>query len=205
MNQRNETATSVEQWLELLRSSCARYNAHRSDERPFVGWVRPFMLGGIEGTDVGCNAAAVERTHHDIKRDGAEHFVVGQQLLGAADVMQNDLIVRAEHDDIVLFDTSRPMQYRSVSGTCNLLSLQLPRSSCIAHLGFEPEVGVRRPDSLAARLLLQVFRSARHEPILRESEPEVDIIVYDLVRALFGATRWFSVSPYSDRLCMPHR
>src|SRR5262245_4883127 len=87
----NDTTTSFGQWLGLLRSSCARYNAprinaQRNDEQPFVGWVRPFALCGIEGTDVGCNASAVERTDRDIKLDGAEHFLVGHQLIGTADV-----------------------------------------------------------------------------------------------------------------------
>jgi len=201
MTQRTDTTTSFERWLELLRSSCALYRVHRDDERPFLGWVRPFRLGGIEGTDVGCNAsAALERTLHEIERDGAEHFLVGLQLLGAADVVQNGRIVRAEPGDIVLFDTSRPMQYRCLSGTCNFLSLRLQRSDCITRLGFEPAVGVRRSDSLAARLLLQVFQSARRAPGLQDCEPGVDIIVYDLVRALFEVTNWVPVSPHSDRL-----
>jgi AraC-like DNA-binding protein len=200
MNQGNDTTASFEQWLELLRSSCVRYNAQRNDGRPFVGWVRPFALSGLKGTDVGCNASAVERTHHDIKRDDAEHFLIGQQLIGAADVTQDARIVRAEPGDILLIDTSRPLQYRPVSGTCNFLSFQLPRTSCVARLGFEPEAGVRRSDSLVARLLCQVFLSVQHEALLRQDEPEVDIIVYDLVRALFGSANWVPVSPHSDRL-----
>jgi hypothetical protein len=62
MNGRNDTTTSFERWLELLRSSCVRYDAQRNDEQPFVGWVQPFALSGIEGTDVGCNASESERT-----------------------------------------------------------------------------------------------------------------------------------------------
>jgi AraC family transcriptional regulator, positive regulator of tynA and feaB len=201
MTQRSDTTTSFERWLELLRSSCALYRVHRDDERPFVGWVQPLRLGGLKGTDVGCNAsAAVERTLHEIERDGAEHFLVGSQLLGAADVLQNGGIVRVEPGDIVLFDTSRPMQYRCVSGTCNFLTLRLQRASCMAHLGFEPAVGVRRSDCLAARLLLQVFQSARRAPGFQDCEPGVDIIVYDLVRALFELTNRVPVSPHSDRL-----
>jgi AraC family transcriptional regulator, positive regulator of tynA and feaB len=199
MIQRNDTTASFEQWLEMLRSSCARYNAQCNDERTFIGWVRPLTLGGIEGTDVGCNASSVDRTHRDIKFDGAEHFLVGQQLTGAADVVQDARVLRAEPGDIVLIDTSRLMRYRP-SGTCNLLSLKLPRRSCIAHLDFEPKIGVCRPNTLAARLLSHLFDSVRHEPILRESEPDVDIIVYDLVRALFGAAESTPVSSYSDRL-----
>jgi AraC family transcriptional regulator, positive regulator of tynA and feaB len=191
-----------EHWLELLRSSCARYSAERIDGQPFTGWVRPFAFCGITGTDVACNAWTVERTQRDIKLDEAEYFVVGQQLTGAADVMQNDRIVRAQAGDFVLMDTSRPMQYRPISGISNLLSLQLPRTSCVAHLGFEPEGGVRRPgDSLAAHLLGQLLqRACLDNGLDRECELHVDVIVYDLVRALFGAAEWASVSPHSDRL-----
>lgn len=200
MNQHNDTTASLEQWLALLRSSGVQYNAQRNDAGPFIGWVRPFALFGLQGTDIGCNASVVERTRHDIKRDNAEHFLVGQQLMGAADVTQDDRIVRAEPGDILLIDISRPLQYRPISGICSFLSLQLPRTSCVARLGFEPEPGVRRPDSLVARLLCQVFQSAGHEALLRQSEPDVDVIVYDLVRALFGSANWSAVSPHSDRL-----
>jgi AraC family transcriptional regulator, positive regulator of tynA and feaB len=164
--------------------------------------VRPFAFCGITGTDVACNAWTVERTQRDIKLDEAEYFVVGQQLTGAADVMQNDRIVRAQAGDFVLMDTSRPMQYRPISGISNLLSLQLPRTTFVAHLGFEPEGGVRRPgDSLAAHLLGQLFqRACLDNGLDRECELHVDVIVYDLVRALFGAAEWASVSPHSDRL-----
>jgi AraC family transcriptional regulator, positive regulator of tynA and feaB len=191
-----------EHWLELLRSSCARYSAERVDGQPFTGWVRPFAFCGITGTDVACNAWTVERTQRDIKLDEAEYFVVGQQRTGAADVMQNDRIVRAQAGDFVLMDTSRPMQYRPISGISNLLSLQLPRTDCVAHLGFEPEGGVCRPgDSLAAHLLGQLFqRACLDNGLDRECELHVDVIVYDLVRALFGAVEWPSVSPHSDRL-----
>jgi AraC family transcriptional regulator, positive regulator of tynA and feaB len=202
MTRGNHTARSFEQWLETLRSSCARYNAQCNDEQPFAGWVRPFVLGGIEGTDVGCHASAVDRTHNDIKLDGAEHFLVGQQLIGSAYVMQDARISQAEPGDIVLIDTSRPLQYRPITGTWNLLSLELPRRSCLAHLGFEPNVGVYRPDTLATQLLCYLFQSVRSElvePTLRECELEIDLIVYDLIRALRAAS-WVRITPYSDRL-----
>jgi AraC-like DNA-binding protein len=64
MNPRNDMTISFEQWLELLRSSCVRYHPYRHEERLFVGRVRPFMLGGLEGTDVGCNVSEVHISPH---------------------------------------------------------------------------------------------------------------------------------------------
>ncbi len=200
MNPRNDTTMNFEQWIELLRSSCARYDARRNDDRPFVGWVRALTLCGFKGIDVGCNASAVERTHRDIKHDREEHILVAQQLAGAADVMLDDQSVRVEPGDILLIDRSRPLQYRSRSGTCNLFSLELPRMSCLAHVGLEPLFGARRPDTLAARLLSHLLQSLRHEPMTHEGEADVDIIIYDLVRTLFGSPSWVPVSPHSDRL-----
>src|SRR5262249_14174921 len=102
--------------------------------------------------------------------------------------------------DILLMDASHSLQYRPVSGTFNLLSFRLPRTDCVARLGFEPEAGVRRPDSLMARLLCQVFRSVEHGAEVHIEDDGVDIIVYDLIRALFGSANWMPVSPQSDRL-----
>lgn len=200
MTPRNDETMSFEQWIESLRSSCARYNARRNDDRPFVGWVRPLALCGFKGIDVGCNASAVERTHRDIKYDREEHILIAQQLAGTADMMLDDQSVRAEPGDILLIDRSRPLQYRSRSGTCNLFSLELPRRSCIAHVGLQPTFGLRRPETLGARLLSHLLQSLRHEPMTHEGESDVDIIIYDLVRTLFGSPSWVRVSPHSDRL-----
>lgn len=201
MNLCNDLAGSFDQWLESLRSSCGRYSARRSEQPSFVGWVRPFSLCGLQGTDIGCNASLVERTYLDIKRDDVEHFTVGQQIVGTADVTLDDRVVRAEPGDFLLIDGSRPLRYRSLSGTCNLVSFRLPRATCVARLGFEPEPElVRRTDSLTARLLCGFFQSVRYDGVFREDEPEIDIILYDLVRALFGSAKWSDVSPHNDRL-----
>jgi AraC-like DNA-binding protein len=195
------TIANFEQWLELLRSSCVRYDAQYDHERTFVGWVRSFTLSGLKGTDIGCNASMVERTYHYTKSDYADHFVIGQQLNGTAEVTQDNFSVRSEPGDFLLIDSSRPLQYRCASSNCNLISFHLPRRSCIARLGFEPEAGiVRRTNSLTALLLCRLFQSLRHEAIIRENEPEVDIIVYDLVRGLFGAKNLVPMSPHNDRL-----
>ena len=196
-----KTIANFEQWLELVRSSCVRYDAQHDDGRAFVGWVRSFTLSGLKGTDIGCNASMVERTYHYAKSDYADHFVIGQQLTGTAEVTQDNFSVRAQPGDFLLIDSSRPLQYRCASSICNLISFHLPRTSCIARLGFEPETGiVRRTNSLTALLLCRLFQSLRHDAVLREDEPEVDIILYDLVRGLFGATNAVSVSPHNDRL-----
>jgi AraC-like DNA-binding protein len=61
-------------------------------------------------------------------------------------------------------------------------------------------LGVRRPDTLAAGLFSHVLQSVRHEPMICEGESDLDIIVYDLVRALFGSPGQVLGSPQSDRL-----
>jgi AraC family transcriptional regulator, positive regulator of tynA and feaB len=192
-----------EQWLELMTLSCGHHHAKISGDQPFEGWVQPLDICGIKAADVGCNAQRIERTLRDVRLDGGEHFCVGLQLRGSADVTQNERVLRAEPGDVVVFDTSRPMQYHPVCGTNNLLSLQLPRSSCIAYFGFEPAGGVRRPgDSLAARLLRQVVECAQLQngSLDRGWEPHFDMVVYDLVGALLGAGDWPSVSRHSDSL-----
>ena len=200
MNPHN-TIANFEQWLELLRSSCVRYDAQHDDGQAFVGWVRSFKLSGLKGTDIGCNASWVERTYHYAKSDYADHFVIGQQLTGTAEVTQDNFSVCAEPGDFLLIDSSRHLRYRCATSDCNLISFHLPRAACIARLGFEPEAGmVRRTNSLTAKLLCRLFQSLRHDVAIREDEPEVDIILYDLVRGLFGATNSAPVSPHNDRL-----
>jgi AraC family transcriptional activator of tynA and feaB len=200
MNLCNDLVGSFEQWLKLLRSVCGRYSGRRGEQSSFVGWIRPFSLNGLRGTDIGCNASVVERTYLDAKRD-VEHFTIGQQIVGTADVTLDDRVVRTEPGDFLLIDGSRPLRYRPVSGTCNLVSFRLPRATCVARLGFEPEPELlRRSDTLTARLLCRFFQSVRYDGDFREDEPEVDIILYDLVRALFGPAKCSTGSPHNDRL-----
>jgi AraC family transcriptional activator of tynA and feaB len=192
-----------EQWLELTTLSCSRHHTNIGDGQPFQGWLQLLDICGIKAADMGCNARMIERTSRDARLDGADYFCVGLQLRGSASLVQNECSFRADPGDVVVCDVSRPVQYHPMGGTINLLSLQLPRSSCITHFGFEPAAGVRRPgDSLAARLLRQVVECAQFQngALDRETEPHFDMVVYDLVRALLGVGDWPSISRHSDAL-----
>jgi AraC family transcriptional activator of tynA and feaB len=80
-----------------------------------------------------------------------------------------------------------------------VISLQLPRADFVTHLGFEPRAIVRPSgDSLAGRILAQVFESAYLDE--QNVEPDLDLIIYDVIRALFRPEEWMGVSSHTDRL-----
>jgi AraC-like DNA-binding protein len=190
-------------WLELVTPFCGCHIAKASEGQPFSGWIRPLEICGLKAADIGCNTRIVERTLRDARGQGGEYFTVGLQRKGSADIAQNERIMRADPGDIVLLDGSRPMRYQTTRGPNNFLSLHLPRSSCIAHFGFEPEGGVRRRgNGLAARLLVQIVECAHLEngSLGQQWEPHFDMVVYDLVRSLLGVDDRISVSRHSDRL-----
>jgi AraC-like DNA-binding protein len=83
------------------------------------------------------------------------------------------------------------------------LALHLPRQALISHLGTEPQGGLwSQRGTLASRLLFELVRDAARDrgapsdPI----EPHMQLVIYDLLGALFAPHDPVSASLHADKL-----
>jgi AraC-like DNA-binding protein len=98
---------NFEAWRALLRTICGRYNPEGIEHNALIGWVRPMNVCGLAAVDIAWNAQRVERTHRDIRLDGAEHYYASFQVCGKLAMTQNDPAVQLAASDVVLVD-ARP-------------------------------------------------------------------------------------------------
>ena len=192
-----------EEWRDLLRSICGRYNPEGVEPHVFAGSVKPQNVCGFDAVDLSCsNADRIERTQWDIRADGMEHFYALIPLAGRSTVIQNDHIAEMGAGDISLIDSTRPVKYVCNNKPGRWLSLHLPRQSLISHLGFEPQAGsFRHGGTLAGRLLSQLATDALNDNSPpSSSEPYMQLVVYDLLGALFAGSHPAPFSSHTEKL-----
>ena len=181
-------------WMETLRGSPCNFHLHKIERQSFAGSFRPITIGGFQGSELGHNAPLLRRIPRDIGAD----YCMSMLLSGSGELVQNEQAVSVRYRDVVLSDTTRAQEFHSHRGF-KFIGLQLPRSDLVKHLGFEPKAMVRpSSDSLAGRMLAQVFESA----YLSEGhvEPDLDLVIYDVIRALFRSEEWMVVSSHTEKL-----
>ena len=204
-----------EAWRALLRSNCGG-DVEVTAPEAFAGWMRllnPCGLAaaavkvqwGSAGGQVGCFAHRLERTHRDVRRHGADHYLILFQVAGRSALTQIDQAAQLGVGDVALIDTARPVTFLSRQGSTQWLSLRLPRKSVQSHLGFEPQVGLGRRGTCAGRLLFDLIRDADSEPAFSSADSYMQLAVYDLLGALFGSSDpWpnsrSSISRSTDKL-----
>jgi AraC family transcriptional regulator, positive regulator of tynA and feaB len=193
-----------EGWRDLLRSMCGRYYSEGIKPISFSGWVRPVNVRGFTALDIGSNAQRVERTYQDVRRDGADHYFALFLASGQLAMIHNDQAVRLAVGDVALVDAARPVTYSADNGEqWNTVSLSLPRQSLVSHLGFEPRGGLYRSGGTpAGRLLFDLIRSSGKGAgsALSPADSYMQLVVYDLVGALFAPTEPSSGSRHADKL-----
>ena len=190
-------------WRASLYSNYGRYNPEGIEPAAFVGWLRPLRTSGLTAVDIGCNAPRIERTRRDIRLDGIEQYCLLFQVAGCSVFSQNDRVVRAATNDVVLIDTSRPMKCFLDNCVAQWLVLNLPRRSLVSHLGFEPQGGTSRcGETPAGRALLALVQGADEgdESLLSASNTYIQLALYDLVGALFAPSDQHQLSRHSDKL-----
>jgi len=179
-------------WRDSLQRICGRYRAER--------------LGHSKALETGCNAGRIERDYCDVRLDGADHYFVLFPLYGQSLMIQNDQTAQLKAGDAVLIDTARPVKFLGQDdrkGPWRILAINLPRQELVAHLGLEPQGGLVRPNGThAGRLLFDIIQNATREPV---SEPTsaysyMQLVVYDLVGALFASSDKVSGSRHADKL-----
>jgi AraC family transcriptional activator of tynA and feaB len=157
----------------------------------FAGKVRTRRVFGFVATDITCNAARMERTELDIRRDDMEYYYAVVQLSGGSKIMQDDRVVNSAAGDVVLLDSTRPVIFvpEAEHRHAQWLSLQLPRRSLVSHLGFEPQGGAcGRRSAQASRLLCQLALDpvSNAESAFASADRYMPLVVYDLLGALFA-------------------
>ena len=198
-----KSALDFESWKVTLRALCGRYNPEGVELQNFAGSVRSADIFGLSAVDLCCNAHRIERTSRDVRLDGTDHYGAVFQLAGRSTVIHNDRITELAVGDIALVDSTLPVTYVSENRPGRWLGLNLPRQSLASHLGLEPEGAlVRRGETAASRLLFRLMQDAVEERdfLSASTEPYMQMVVYDLIGALFAASTLPSISSHSDRL-----
>ncbi len=195
-----------ETWRASLQKICGRYNPEGVGRTAFTGWIHPIALYGFKALETGCNAGRIERDYRDVRRDSTDHYFVLFPLYGESLITQNGQAARLKPGDAVLVDTTRPVNFLGQGdrkGLWRNLAINLPRQELIAHLGFEPQGGLVRPNGTrAGQMLLEIIKSTTEEPGSESSSAEsyMQLVVYDLVGALFVPSDKASGSRYADKL-----
>jgi AraC family transcriptional activator of tynA and feaB len=195
--------SEFETWRSSLRSLGCQYNPEDVDPKDFAGWIRPRSICGLEALDISCNAPRIERTHRDVRIDGAEHYYALFQFAGQSTMIQNDRAVALDVGDIALVDSARPVTYLSERPVGQWLALRFPRKSLASHLGLEPMGGLHgSAGTLAARVLFNLVLDPANVTALPSADTELymNLAIYDLIAALFAGSDPWSISSYSDKL-----
>jgi AraC family transcriptional activator of tynA and feaB len=198
-----DSALDFESWRVTLRTLCGRYNPEGIELNNFAGSVRPVQLCGFAAVDLSCNAHRIERTYQDVRLDGTDHFGVVFQLAGRSTLVQNDRVTELVVGDFALVDSTLPVTYIHENRPGRWLGLNLPRQSLISHLGLEPKCSSHRfGETAASRLLFRLMHDAVNEQgsSSAPAEPYMQMVVYDLLGALFAASDLPSFSSHSDKV-----
>ena len=195
-----------ERWKDLVRAIGGRFNPEGIEPAAFIGCVRPISVGGLTAAVVGSNAHRVERTHRDVRLDGANHYFALFHVAGQSAMTHNEEAVRFDVGDVALVDAARPATFfnGNVGESWKSVALLLPRQSLASHLGFEPRGGLcRHSGTTAGRLLLDlILNSANAEGSMPSpADSYMRFAVYDLVGALFAPDD-SAPSRHADKLFM---
>jgi AraC family transcriptional regulator, positive regulator of tynA and feaB len=198
---------SYDEWTAKLQLLGGRYHLDGIDHHAFAGWVCSRSICNLEALEIACNAPRVRRTLRDTRLDDANHYYLLFQCAGQMLIDQNGRQTVLNSGGIALIDSSRPLTY-ALDGPGPWLSLHVPRKSLASYLGFEPEGGqCRNGGALPVRLLRELVSDPAHgnQTLVGEIEPKLvgvymNLVVFDLVGALFSDASRVSISPYTDKL-----
>lgn len=198
---------SYDEWRAKLELLGARYHPTGVDRRTFAGWMCARRLCDFEAIELGCNAPQINRTVRDTRVDDAHHYYLLFQRAGRMLIDHNNRQTMLNSGDVALVDSARPVTY-VCDGPGQWFALHLPRKWLTSYLGFEPEGGqCRSSEALPARLLRELISDAARgdQASIGEIKPKpvgvyMNLIVFDLVGALFSDPSTVSISPYTDKL-----
>jgi AraC family transcriptional regulator, positive regulator of tynA and feaB len=197
----NSPELDLDGWRDALLLRSGHYTPVARESQPFIGRARARSLYGFFGLDLSCNALRVERTQRDARRDGVDHYFALFQVAGASTIVQNDRAMQLVVGDVALVDSARPGTHICESNHGQWFSLQLPRRSLVSHLGVNLEGGISgRGGTVVGRALFDLVRNADSAGASAFAEPYMQLVVYDLIGALFAPSDPACTSLYADKL-----
>jgi AraC family transcriptional activator of tynA and feaB len=197
---------NYEAWRETFRLTCGRFNPDGVEPTAFSGWARAGGVFGFKTLDLASNTRTMQRSYRDARLDGVDdYFVVFQADGETMLVNHNDKAARLAAGNVMLFDAARPLTSVSdeKADTWNSISINLPRRALSLHLGFDPQGGLcRSADTPAGRLLLDLLRNSGGDDGSQVSaaDPHMQLVIYDLVAALFAPSNSEHLSRRTDKL-----
>jgi AraC family transcriptional activator of tynA and feaB len=199
-----QTTLDREEWRADFVSLCYQCDLQNDQPKVFSGWVRPRSVFGLPAADLSFNSGRTCRTHRHARADGVDHYAALIALAGRSTLIQNDQAVTLGVGDIALVDKARPAIFNVCdNGPAEWLAVRLTRRTLIANFGFEPQAGLRAPAGTAVgRALVQLLQQASHEDSASaaQSEPYIQLAVYDMLGALFASTGPSPVSAHTHKL-----
>jgi AraC family transcriptional regulator, positive regulator of tynA and feaB len=194
-----------EAWRESFRLTCGRFNPGGVESASFAGSVRNGSVFGFKTIDLTSNVTTMERSNRDIRLDGVDQYFVVFQASGKTMLVNhNDQAVRLAAGHVILLDATRPLSsVADETGAWNNISINLSRKALVYHLGFDPKGGLCRPSTTpAARLLLNLMRNSgrEEESEFSSGDPYMQLVIYDLVGAVFAPSDPGWVSRQTDKL-----
>jgi AraC family transcriptional activator of tynA and feaB len=192
---------AYEEWRGAIHSAAGRYNPEVVDPAAFAGRICTGRKYGFDVLQVDHNVHRIRRTERDVRLDGVEYYHIVLQVVGQSTVLQNDQDVTLDVGDAVLIDSTRPVTYGN-DAYAQWLSMQLPRRSLMSYLGSEPQGGsCGRRSTRAGRILCELLLNEFSDDLSAASvDAYMQLVIYDLVGALFAPPDLPSVSSYSDKL-----
>jgi hypothetical protein len=189
-----------DEWTSFLRRSCES-DLVGFDPKTFKGWFQPYGAYGLSALSAESNIERINRTPKHARLDGLEDYSLIFQVTGRSACDHNGRLLELDPGDLILVDPTRPMTVFNELGFVRHLALHLPRYQLIAHLGFEPKGGLRRSGTSANRLLLQLMDEALQDsgPSGALSESKMQLVLYDLLAALFAPDRTTESSAHTER------
>jgi AraC-like DNA-binding protein len=196
-----------EAWRETYRLACGRrFSPDGVEPTPFSGWARGGRVFGFKTLDAASNTTTMRRSYRDVRLDGVDDYFVLFQVDGKTILVDhNDGSARLAAGNVILGDAARP--WTAVADekvdTWNCTLINLPRRALTSHLGFDPKGGLCRSSAApAGRLLLDLIRNSDRDEGSEFSPGDsyMQLVIYDLVGALFAPSEPGPVSRRTDKL-----
>jgi AraC family transcriptional activator of tynA and feaB len=171
MHQNDEFLSAPELDYEGFRAAVREDWGCFSPASEIVSKVRARRVFGLVALDLTCNAARVERTKLDVRRDDMEYYYVSVQT-GDSTIIHDDRVVNVAAGDVVLLDSTRPVifappaqhRYAQWLGTCRARTwCRISASSLkLAHaVAGKRKLHVFSTNSLLTRSAMRNRRSGR--------------------------------------------
>jgi AraC family transcriptional regulator, positive regulator of tynA and feaB len=191
-------------WQDVVRLNGGRYTPGGIEPRSFRGRANARNIFGLRSVELSINAHRLERTQHDARGDGKDHYFAIFQVSGRSSFIQNDRAEELAINDVALVDAARAVTVVSdLSETANVhwRTLQLPRHSLVSHLGLEPQCPCRRRNTSAARALYQLLRDYEEDETASATDASyMRLAFYDLLGALFVPRNSLGARSPTDKL-----